>query len=89
METLNNFYKKYEGLIKLLIMVLPLVFASWKYIGTYMEVPSRMDAFEARAKRDSIHYSRVIKENRMLDSIQNLYLENDYLEIEKLKKKLP
>jgi hypothetical protein len=85
MKTLNDIYKQYEGIIKLLVMVLPLVFASWQYVDKYIDVPARMDAFEDRAKRDSIYYSKIIKDNRHLDSIQNLFLESDYTAIEKLK----
>ena len=88
MKALNDFYKQYEGLIKLLVMLLPLVFASWQYLDKYVDVPSRMDAFEARAKRDSLYYSKIIKDNRNADSLQNIYLEQDYTAIEKLKSQI-
>jgi len=68
-------------------MVLPLIFASWTYIHDYIDVPKRMDAFETRAKRDSLYYVEIIKDNRMVDSIQSVFLQQDYEAIEKLKNK--
>ena len=56
MRTLNEIYKKYEGLIKIIVMVAPLAFASWEYLNRYIYVPERMDAFERRADRDSSIY---------------------------------
>lgn len=84
-EKLNNFYKKYEGILKLLIMFLPLLFASWQYLDQYIDVPERMDAFEERARRDSIKYSKIIQENHVLDSIQSIYINYTYTEIENIK----
>lgn len=81
-DKLNNFYKKYEGFLKLLIMVVPLIFASWKYFDKYIDVPDRMDAFEARARRDSLNYAKIIKDNHFIDSIQTLYINYMYNEIE-------
>jgi hypothetical protein len=88
MRTLNDIYKQYEGLIKLLVMVLPLILASWQYLVNYIDVPGRMDAFEVRAKRDSLYYSKIIKDNRHLDSLQSLFLEQDYVAIDKLKSQI-
>lgn len=45
--------------------------AAWDYWNRFYEVPDRMDAWEARAKRDSLHYSKIIKENARLDSMQD------------------
>ena len=88
MKKLNEIYKQYEGLIKLIIMGAPLIFASWQYLGTYIDVPKRMDDFETRAKRDSIHYSRIIKTNDSIDRVQNYYLQQDLDSIYAINKKL-
>lgn len=87
-KKLNEIYKQYEGLIKLIIMVAPLAFASWKYLGTYINVPDRMDAFEQRAQRDSIFYWKIIQKNIYNDSIQYLYLKEDLDSIVAINEKL-
>ena len=77
MKELNELYKKYEGLIKLVIMFAPLLFAGYKYLGTYMYVPQRMDSWEGKAKRDSLHYEKIIKSIMTTDSLQDAYLKQD------------
>ena len=91
MKSLNDLYKKYEGLIKLIILVVPLLFAAYKYLGTYIDMPERMDRFEARAKHDSSFVMPKIKKIdsvstnegqdyrlilEMQDSLRTLYEEN-------------
>lgn len=66
MEALNTFYKKYEGLIKMILLVAPLLFAGWKYIGTYIDMPERMDNFEKRASQDS---ALIMPKIKKIDSI--------------------
>lgn len=92
MEWLNNWYKKYEGLLKVLMMVAPLIFASWQYLDKYIDVPDRMDAFEARARRDSTVYMQMwFGRNRYQDSINNLhktYLDQDYDTLRAITRKL-
>ena len=91
-EGLNNLYKKYEGLLKLLIMVIPLVFASWQYLDKYIDVPERMDAFESRAKTDSSIYMQMwYGRNHYQDSINNLhkmYLDQDFDTLRTISRKL-
>lgn len=88
MKRLNDFYKQYEGLIKLILMAAPLVFGAWKYLGTYIDMPDRMDAWEARARRDSLHYVKIIKDNAIQDSIQTAFLLQDWDSIYEINKKL-
>lgn len=73
-DNLNNLYKKYEGLFKLIVMVAPLIFAVWKYFGEYINLPDRQRAIEAKIER----LDKRLRED-------SIYLENDYRDIEKLK----
>lgn len=88
MKSLNDLYKKYEGLIKLIIIVVPLVFAAWKYLAIYIYLPDRMDAFEIRAKADSMFIMKVILRHDSIDRVHHLYLEDDYRNIDSIKTKL-
>jgi len=87
-KKLNNFYKEYDGVIKFIFMVTPLIFASWKYLGTYIDVPDRMDAFEARAKRDSVHYAKIIYRSDSADRIHNKWLGQDADSIAKINRRI-
>jgi hypothetical protein len=39
-------YKKYEGHIKVIMFMTPLIFAIWKYVGTYIDMPEKISALE-------------------------------------------
>lgn len=63
MKKLNKLYEEYSALIKIIGIVIPLIFALWKYIAVYIHIPDRMDAFEKRARIDSIAISHIIHRN--------------------------
>lgn len=92
MKKLNEIYKQYEGLIKLLVMFAPLTFAAWKYLGTYIDMPGRMDGWEGKQKQDSTFYMNMwVKRMHYQDSLNknfNSWLQQDLDSITAINKKL-
>ena len=78
MKHLNALYEKYSVLIKLICMVVPLIFATYKYLMVYIDVPDRMTRFEQRAKADSV---MIMKRFHAMDSIEKthtIFLQADF-----------
>ena len=88
MKRLNELYKKYEGLIKLLVMFTPLVYGTFEYLKNYIDVPDRMNAFEERAKKDSIFVMKLFRNQDSINNSQNYWIYKYYNEIDSLKQQL-
>jgi hypothetical protein len=78
MKRLAKIYDEYSSAIKLLGIVLPLIFAAWKYLSIYIDLPDRMDAFEKRAQRDSSYYIEIIHNHDSSLKQHNKWLMDDY-----------
>lgn len=81
LQQLNDFYDRYSGIFKLIIMVMPLIFASYKYLDSYIDVPDRMDRFESKMRRDSTQYTNKFKRDStwIMDKFRKLDSTNRQL----------
>lgn len=77
MKRLNDFYKKYEGVIKLILFALPLLFAMYKYLASYIDVPKNQEIMSGQ-----IEY--LIKKAKQ----DSTYNEEDYRSIKAINEKL-
>lgn len=61
-------YKKYESHIKAIMFISPLIFAIWKYVGTYIDMPDEINELKNQIRyQDSIN------------KVQSDFLAQDYI----------
>lgn len=99
LDSINETYEKFHVIIKLLVMVIPLLYATYTYLKSYIDLPKRMDRFEERANRDSINllnkyrrdsvyfYYKFHKNDSALLQ-HNAWADSDEVHISKLEKKI-
>lgn len=95
MKKLADFYDKYASAIKLMGFLAPLLFGVWEYLGTYIDVPKRIDTIEANQKsqrrQDSI---KAVFYMEKIDSLERAChrhkwkLYKDSINIQTIKNKL-
>lgn len=77
-KKLNEIYEKYSVIIKLVLMAAPLLYGIYKYLSVYIDVPDRQDAFESRAKSDSVWVMQKFKQLDSADRQHSKWLMDDY-----------
>jgi hypothetical protein len=71
---MNDLYKKYGDSLKAIMFFIPLIFASYKYLSDYIDVPKKQ--VELEQKIISLQYQ--MKKSDSLNLVQSEFLRQDY-----------
>lgn len=91
MKRLNELYEKYSVILKFAVFFGPLIFAIWKYVGSYIQMPEEVEYLKHRTEiliQDSINNE--LRNHKQDSAIHTLYIwaNQDYDSITYITKQL-